>query len=64
VGGAGSFSILLGWRMGGLVGNGPAEFPQALSNTLANLRQPPRPKKEKDQDQKQDDLRGMSDRHG
>jgi len=50
--------------MGGLVGNGPAEFPQALSNTLANLRQPPRPKKEKDQDQKQDDLRGMSDRHG
>ncbi len=50
--------------MAGLVGNGAAEFPQAPSNALADLRQPSRAKNEKDQDQKQDDLGGMSDRHG
>jgi hypothetical protein len=62
--GAGNFSIRLGWLTGGLVRKGAAEFPQAPSNTLANLRQSPRPKNEKDEDQEQDDLGGMSDRHG
>lgn len=49
--GAGNISIRLGWGLASMVGKGVAEFPQAPSNTLANLWQPPRPKNEKDQDQ-------------
>jgi len=49
--------------MAGLVGQGLAELPQAPSNALANLRQATRPKNEKGQDQKQDDLGGMANRH-
>jgi len=44
--GAGNISIWLGWVMASMVGQSVAEFPQAPSNTLANLRQPPRPKNE------------------